>query len=225
MSNDDFRRMLRRVESSVVRRQLTRRESTSSSRSCATYTELSVLLRSISPLRIWQLIGECTLKVTAVCATAYAASVMAMLGTVCFLHESPMSPSAVQQAISQTFLRQNGQQSAVAEMIGACQNGTTSTDALLTEQATDAPGRAPYTMRITLFSSIGVSTIMVIRATFPILLVFLDPSLDSSSDASTTSFVLASLAAASAAAATSIKGSKNNTGKMEGAGKKLCRVS
>ena len=123
VSNDDFRVMLQRVEASVARRQMVRRTSAvlscKSPPSVATYTDLSVLLRCISPLRIWQLVGECTFKVTAVCATAYAASVMAMLGTVCFLHESPMAPTSVHQAISQAFFRQQQQLSPHQQTLAA----------------------------------------------------------------------------------------------------------
>ncbi len=97
---DDFNNMRGRLEASVARRQLLRRSVSSGSVRGATYTDLAVLLRFVNPMRVWQMLAESTLKVTAVCATAYAASVMAMIGTVCLLHETALAPAAIQNAFA-----------------------------------------------------------------------------------------------------------------------------
>lgn len=52
------------------------------------YTDLMVLTRRLKWIKLMELIYECTLKVTVVCATAYAASLMTLLGTVCILHKT-----------------------------------------------------------------------------------------------------------------------------------------
>ena len=46
-----------------------------------TYSDLMVLSRTLELIKVWETLYEYTLKVTAVCAFAYAASLMTMLGT------------------------------------------------------------------------------------------------------------------------------------------------
>ena len=46
-----------------------------------TYSDLLVLSSMLELIKIWEIIYEYTLKVTAVCAFAYAASLMTMMGT------------------------------------------------------------------------------------------------------------------------------------------------
>jgi len=95
-SNEDFQRMTHQLESVVASRQI-------HSRGWATYSDLLVLSRNLQLERLWTLLAECTFKVTAVCASAYAASLMTLLGTCYILSKTPLSPNNVQNSVSTIY--------------------------------------------------------------------------------------------------------------------------
>lgn len=95
-SNDDFHRMTRQLETVIASRQV-------ASRGWTTYTDLLVLSRNLQMEKLWSLLAECTFKVTAVCASAYAASLMTMLGTCYILSKTSLSPNNVQNSLTTIY--------------------------------------------------------------------------------------------------------------------------
>lgn len=93
VSKEDFESVTERLEKSIASRQMSKRGG------WTTYSDLIVLARTIQLRQMWDLISECMIKVTAVCATAYAAGVMTMLGTCYVLSKTPLGPAAVDQSI------------------------------------------------------------------------------------------------------------------------------
>lgn len=72
----DFESTSQRLEASVAGKQVSMRQG-----QWMTYSDINILSNQMEMIRIWQLLYEYTFKVTAVCAFAYAASVMTMIGT------------------------------------------------------------------------------------------------------------------------------------------------
>lgn len=72
----EFESTTQRLEAAVACKQVAMRQG-----QWTTYSDINVLSRQLEMIRIWQLLYEYTFKVTAVCAFAYAASVMTMIGT------------------------------------------------------------------------------------------------------------------------------------------------
>lgn len=88
----DFERLAESVESRIATREVAKR-------GWASYTDLVVLTRHLPMAKVWEIIAECTLKVTAVCASAYAASILTMMSTVCLLNKSPLGHAALQASL------------------------------------------------------------------------------------------------------------------------------
>jgi hypothetical protein len=62
----------------------------------ASYTDLCVLTSDLKlDLDLLSLLTECCLKLTSVCLTAYAASVLTLLGSAALLNQTPLGPAAV----------------------------------------------------------------------------------------------------------------------------------
>lgn len=76
VSTQDYQETTEKLELAVVGKMVEKRPG-----SWTTYSDLNVLSRQLQMIKIWELLYEYTLKVTAVCAFAYAASLMTMLGT------------------------------------------------------------------------------------------------------------------------------------------------
>ena len=78
VDNDEFAGALRRVETDIAFKEV-------SSRGWATYTDLDLLTTTATVRRVWSLLADCCVKVSAVCLTAYAASLLTLLGTSRFI--------------------------------------------------------------------------------------------------------------------------------------------
>jgi len=69
-----------------------------------TYTDLNVLSRNLNLIRLWEILYEYTIKVTAVCAFAYAASLMTMIGTCHLMSRTQVfSPAAMQSSLQSLY--------------------------------------------------------------------------------------------------------------------------
>ncbi|TRY61308.1 hypothetical protein TCAL_01451 [Tigriopus californicus] len=88
----DFERLAENVESRIAAREVAKR-------GWASYTDLVVLTRHLPMVKVWEIVAECTLKVTAVCASAYAASILTMMSTVWLLNKSPLGHTALQASL------------------------------------------------------------------------------------------------------------------------------
>jgi len=88
VANDEFKEAVKRVESDIAFKQV-------SARGFASYTDLAQLTNTATLQKVWSLLSECTVKVTAVCLTAYAASLLTILGTVSFISTTPLAPTHV----------------------------------------------------------------------------------------------------------------------------------
>merc|ERR550519_2813997 len=88
VANDEFKEAVKRVETDIAFKQV-------SARGFASYTDLAQLTNTATLQKVWSLLSECTVKVTAVCLTAYAASLLTILGTVSFISTAPLAPTHV----------------------------------------------------------------------------------------------------------------------------------
>ena len=70
-----------------------------SKRGWASYTDLEVLSMNTEIQNLWRIVISYTLKMTAVCVTAYAAGILSLLGTAAVLHTTPVGPEAVCSSI------------------------------------------------------------------------------------------------------------------------------
>lgn len=95
-SNPEFEATCKQLEWDVADKQV-------NARGWATYTDIYILSRDIDA-RLWQLLITCTVKVTAVCCLAYAASLMSMMATCHLVSKSTLlGPQAVQNSINTIF--------------------------------------------------------------------------------------------------------------------------
>jgi len=76
VSPDDYELTTQKLEWAVATKEVENRPGT-----WTTYTDINVLSRNLELIKVWHVFYEYTIKVTAVCAFAYAASVMTMIGT------------------------------------------------------------------------------------------------------------------------------------------------
>jgi len=88
VANDEFAAAVKRVESDIAFKQV-------SARGFASYSDLTQLTNTATLQKVWSLLSDCTIKVTAVCLTAYAASILTLLGTVSFISTTPLAPTHV----------------------------------------------------------------------------------------------------------------------------------
>merc|ERR550519_2281166 len=92
VDNDEFAGALRRVETDIAFKEV-------SSRGWATYTDLDLLTTTATVRRVWSLLADCCVKVSDVCLTAYAASLLTLLGTVSVISQTPLGPSHVASSV------------------------------------------------------------------------------------------------------------------------------
>merc|ERR1711997_403256 len=76
VSPDDYELTTQKLEWAVATKEVENRPG-----GWITYTDINVLSRHLELIKIWHVFYEYTIKVTAVCAFAYAASLMTMIGT------------------------------------------------------------------------------------------------------------------------------------------------
>lgn len=75
VSSDEYEQTTQKIELAVALKQVGDRGG------WTTYSDLLVLSRTLELIKIWEILYEYTIKVTAVCIFAYAASLMTMMGT------------------------------------------------------------------------------------------------------------------------------------------------
>merc|ERR1719228_3068571 len=92
VANKEFVGAVSKVESDIAFREV-------SARGWATYTDLHQLANTATLHRVWSLLTDCSLKATAVCLTAYAASILTLLGTVSVLSHTPVGPAQVASSV------------------------------------------------------------------------------------------------------------------------------
>jgi len=88
----DFDSTLETIEKEIAFRQMT-------DRGWASYTDLCVLSHNPQVEQLWKMLTETSIKVTAVCMAAYAASLLTLLGTATMLNQTPFGPTAISQSL------------------------------------------------------------------------------------------------------------------------------
>merc|ERR1719220_3079314 len=90
VDNQEFEKAVNKVETDIAFKEVTRR-------GWASYTDLDVLSTDVQNL--WSVFISYTMKMTAVCVTAYAAGILSLLGTAAVLQKTPVGPEAVSSSI------------------------------------------------------------------------------------------------------------------------------
>jgi len=90
VDNQEFEKAVNKVETDIAFKEVTRR-------GWASYTDLDVLSTDVQNL--WTVFISYTMKMTAVCVTAYAAGILSLLGTAAVLQKTPVGPEAVSSSI------------------------------------------------------------------------------------------------------------------------------
>ncbi|XP_040564944.1 protein CNPPD1 [Lepeophtheirus salmonis] len=93
VSENEFDDVLDNLEQIIARRHF-------EARGWATYTDLMVLSNKLEFLQLLNFLYQYAIKVTAVCISAYAASLITMVGACCVLNSTPLGPQAVRDSIS-----------------------------------------------------------------------------------------------------------------------------
>lgn len=92
VSAPEFDSALRKIEHEIAYREMM-------TRGWASYSDLLVLTENPQVSRLWRLVTEASLKMTAVCMAAYAASIFTLVGTVAVLNQTPLGPTGVSEAV------------------------------------------------------------------------------------------------------------------------------
>merc|ERR1711970_461421 len=90
VDNQEFEKAVKNVETDIAFKEVTKR-------GWASYTDLDVLSTDVQNL--WTVFISYTMKMTAVCVTAYAAGILSLLGTAAVLQKTPVGPEAVSSSI------------------------------------------------------------------------------------------------------------------------------
>jgi len=92
IDNQEFQTAVKSVETDIAFKEVSRR-------GWASYTDLDVLSQSMEIQAMWSTFITYTLKMTAVCVTAYAAGIISLLGTAAVLNKTPVGPTGVSSSI------------------------------------------------------------------------------------------------------------------------------
>jgi len=92
IDNQEFQTAVKSVETDIAFKEVSRR-------GWASYTDLDVLSQSMEIQAMWSTFIAYTLKMTAVCVTAYAAGIISLLGTAAVLNKTPVGPTGVSSSI------------------------------------------------------------------------------------------------------------------------------
>jgi len=92
VSATEFDFALRKIEHKIAYREMM-------TRGWASYSDLFVLTQNPEMSRLWRLVTEASLKMTAVFMAAYAASFFTLVGTVAVLNQTPLGPTGVSAAV------------------------------------------------------------------------------------------------------------------------------
>jgi hypothetical protein len=98
VSSDEYEQTTQNIELAVALKQVGERGG------WTTYSDLMVLSRTLELIKIWEILYEYTIKVTAVCIFAYAASLMTMMGTCNLLNSTSRSGSTSLNASTTTVV-------------------------------------------------------------------------------------------------------------------------
>jgi hypothetical protein len=97
----------------------------------ASYTDLCVLTSDLKlDLDLLSLLTECCLKLTSVCLTAYAASVLTLLGSAALLNQTPLGPAAVHHSFRLLLNAPAASGAAADSSSAANRSATTSSEAV-----------------------------------------------------------------------------------------------
>merc|ERR1712106_1008049 len=92
VDNQEFEQAVEKVETDIAFKEV-------SKRGWASYTDLDVLSMNTEIQNLWTIFFSYTVKMTAVCVTAYAAGLLSLLGTAAVLQKTPVGPEAVSSSI------------------------------------------------------------------------------------------------------------------------------
>merc|ERR1712106_857221 len=92
VDNQEFETAVEKVETDIAFKEV-------SQRGWASYTDLDVLSQTTEIQNLWSVFITYTMKMTAVCVTAYAAGILSLLGTAAVLSKTPVGPAAVTASI------------------------------------------------------------------------------------------------------------------------------
>ena len=101
VSQDDYEKTTDNLEWSVAVKEIDKRPG-----KWTTYSDLCVLSKSMELIKVWGTLYEYTIKVTAVCAFAYAASLMTMIGTCHLLSKTQIfNPQSMQNSLQNLYMK------------------------------------------------------------------------------------------------------------------------
>merc|ERR1712106_636974 len=92
VDNQEFEQAVEKVETDIAFKEV-------SKRGWASYTDLDILSMNTEIQNLWTIFFSYTVKMTAVCVTAYAAGLLSLLGTAAVLQKTPVGPEAVSSSI------------------------------------------------------------------------------------------------------------------------------
>jgi len=92
VDNQEFEKAVEKVETDIAFKEVSRR-------GWASYTDLAVLSMNTDIQNLWTVLFSYTMKMTAVCVTAYAAGLLSLLGATAVLHKTPVGPESVAASI------------------------------------------------------------------------------------------------------------------------------
>jgi len=93
VDNEEYKSQLGKIETDIAIREI-------SSRGYSSYSDLTVLTNQLHLRSVWDLLLQSTLQVTAVCMTAYTASLLTLLSTTAILSRTSVGPTAVSHSLS-----------------------------------------------------------------------------------------------------------------------------
>merc|ERR1711970_85711 len=92
VDNQEFQMAVDKIETDIAFKEVTQR-------GWASYTDFEVLSTSTEIQNLWNIFISYTMKMTAVCVTAYAAGILSLLGTAAVLNKTSVGPAAVSSSI------------------------------------------------------------------------------------------------------------------------------
>merc|ERR1712215_521705 len=88
----EFQMAVDKIETDIAFKEVTQR-------GWASYTDFEVLSRNSEIQNLWNIFISYTMKMTAICVTAYAAGILSLVGTAAVLNKTPVGPTAVSSSI------------------------------------------------------------------------------------------------------------------------------
>jgi len=92
VDNQEFQMAVDKIETDIAFKEVTQR-------GWASYTDFEVLSMNTEIQNLWNIFISYTMKMTAVCVTAYAAGILSLLGTAAVLNKTSVGPAAVSSSI------------------------------------------------------------------------------------------------------------------------------